>query len=128
MPLTRPAILLFGLNLLDALLTIIWVRSGVATESNQLMASLLDIGNAPFLIVKVAIGAVAAVVIMRWGSRPIARYGLAVALAVYIGLMGIHLFTGLSAFGYIATDLARGANDPVVGFFSATAVVLSRLF
>ncbi len=128
MPLTRPAILLFGLNLLDALLTIIWVRSGVATESNQLMASLLDIGNAPFLIVKVAIGAVAALVIMRWGSRPIARYGLAVALAVYIGLMGIHLFTGLSAFGYIATDLARGASDPVVGFFSATAVVLSRLF
>src|SRR5690606_1035461 len=128
MPLTRPAILLFGLNLLDALLTIIWVRSGVATESNQLMASLLDIGNAPFLIVKVAIGAVAALVIMRWGSRPIARYGLAVAVAVYVGLVGIHLFWGLSAFGYSATDLARAASGPVVGFFSATAVVLSRLF
>jgi len=128
MPLTRPAILLFGLNLLDALLTIIWVRSGVATESNQLMASLLDIGNAPFLIVKVAIGAVAAVVIMRWGSRPIARYGLAVALAVYIGLMGIHLFTGLSAFGYIANDLARGASEPVIGFFSAAVAYLPTLF
>lgn len=128
MPLTRPAILLFGLNLLDALLTIIWVRSGVATESNQLMASLLDIGNAPFLIVKVAIGAVAAIVIMRWGSRPIARYGLAVALAVYIGLMGIHLFTGLSAFGYIANDLARGASEPVVGIISASIASFSVLF
>ncbi|HMM78964.1 MAG TPA: DUF5658 family protein [Pyrinomonadaceae bacterium] len=128
MPLTRPAILLFGLNLLDALLTIIWVRSGVATESNQLMASLLDIGNAPFLIVKVAIGAVAAIVIMRWGAKPIARYGLAVALAIYIGLMGIHLFTGLAAFGYISDSLAKGVSDPVVGFLTASFSVFSSLF
>ncbi|MBX7062168.1 MAG: DUF5658 family protein [Pyrinomonadaceae bacterium] len=128
MPLTRPAILLFGLNLLDALLTIIWVRSGVATESNQLMASLLDIGNAPFLIVKVAIGAVAAIVIMRWGSRPIARYGLAVALAIYIGLMGIHLFTGLAAAGYISDSLAKGVSDPVVGFFTASLSAFQSIF
>src|SRR5262245_2526501 len=103
MPLTRPTILLFGLNLLDALLTIVWVRSGVATESNQLMAVLLDIGNFPFLAVKIAIGVVAAITLYRWGNRPLARYGLAFALAVYIGLMGIHLFTGLSAFGYLTT-------------------------
>jgi len=102
MHLAAPTILLFGLNLLDALLTIVWVRSGVATEGNQLMASLLDIGNGPFLGVKIAIGVVAAVVLMRWGSRPIARYGLAVALALYIGLMGIHLFTGLAAFGVVS--------------------------
>ncbi len=97
-----PTILLFGLNLLDALLTIVWVRSGVATESNQLMAALLDIGNAPFLAVKIAIGAVAAIVLMRWGNRPLARYCLAVALAVYIGLMAVHAFTGLAAFGYVS--------------------------
>ncbi len=40
MPLATPAILLFALNLLDALLTIVSVRSGVATEGNQQMASL----------------------------------------------------------------------------------------
>ncbi len=102
MHLAAPTLLLFGLNLLDALLTIVWVRSGVATEGNQLMASLLDIGNWPFLGVKIAIGAVAAVVLLRWGSRPLARYGLAVALAVYLGLMGIHLFTGLAAFGVVS--------------------------
>ena len=104
MHLFAPAILLFALNLLDALLTLIWVRSGVATESNQLMASLLDIGNAPFLGVKIAIGTIAAVVLIRWGNRPLARYGMVVALAVYIGLMGIHLFTGLSAFGYVSNN------------------------
>ena len=104
MPLTRPIILLFGLNLLDALLTIVWVRSGVATEGNQLMASLLEIGNLPFLSVKIAIGALAAFVLLRWGSRPLAKYGVAVALAVYGGLMGIHLFTGLSAMGYVSNN------------------------
>ncbi len=104
MQLIAPVILLFGLNLLDALLTIVWVRSGVATESNQLMASLLDIGNGPFLGVKIAIGAITAFVLFKWGNRPLARYGLAVSLAIYIGLMGIHLFTGLTAFGYVSNN------------------------
>jgi hypothetical protein len=102
MQLIAPVVLLFGLNLLDALLTIVWVRSGVATEGNQLMASLLDIGNGPFLGAKIAMGAVTAFVLFRWGNRRLARYGLAVALALYIGLMGIHLFTGLTAFGYVS--------------------------
>lgn len=110
-----PTILLFSLNLLDALLTIVWVRSGVATESNQLMATLLDIGNGPFLTVKIAIGAIAAIVLFKWGSRPVAKYGVAVALAVYIGLMGIHIFTGLSAFGYVSNTFI---NDMSVQFFA----------
>jgi hypothetical protein len=107
MQLIAPTFLLFALNVLDALLTIVWVRAGVATEGNQLMARLLDIGNWPFLGVKIAIGAVAAVVLYRWGNRRVARYGLVVALAVYLGLMGIHVFTGLSAFGYVSNTALR---------------------
>ncbi|MFN0141229.1 MAG: DUF5658 family protein [Pyrinomonadaceae bacterium] len=113
MQLMAPTFLLFALNLLDALLTIVWVRSGVATEGNQLMASLLDIGNGPFLGVKIAIGVVAAVVLIRSRHRPLAKYGLAVALAVYIGLMGVHLFTGLAAFGYVSnTQIQEFVNWP----------------
>ena len=111
MQLIASIILLFGLNLLDALLTIFWVRSGVATEGNQLMASLLDIGNGPFLVVKVAMGLVTAIVLFRWGSRPLARYGLAVALAIYIGLMGIHIFTGLAAFGYVSNATVQEVTN-----------------
>ena len=107
MQLFAPTFLLFALNLLDALLTIVWVRTGVATEGNQLMANLLEIGNGPFLGVKIVIGAAAAFVLFRWGNRPLARYGLAVALAVYVGLMGIHLFTGLAAFGYVSNSTIR---------------------
>jgi hypothetical protein len=93
--------------LLDAILTIVWVRSGVVTEGNQLMASLLDIGNGPFLGVKIAIGTIAGIVLVKWGNRPLARYGLAVVIAVYLGLMGIHFFTGLTAFGYVSNTAVR---------------------
>jgi hypothetical protein len=113
MQLLAPTFLLFALNLLDALLTIVWVRNGVATEGNQLMASLMDIGDGTFLTAKVAIGAVTAIVLFRWGNRPLARYGLAIALAVYIGLMVIHLFTGLSAVGYVSnTEVDKIVSIP----------------
>src|SRR5688500_18102459 len=121
MQLIAPVLLLFSLNLLDALLTIVWVRSGVATEGNQLMARLLDIGNGPFLGVKIAIGAVAGVVLYRWGNRRLARYGLAVALAVYISLMGIHLFTGLSAFGYVSNTAINDLAE-LTGHFLALII------
>ena len=102
MPLVAPTLLLFGLNLLDALLTIIWVRAGVATEGNQLMARLLERGDFVFLGAKIAIGTIAAVVLLRWGTGKIARYGVSLAIAVYISLMGVHLMTGLSALGFIS--------------------------
>ena len=114
MHLFRETFLLFSLNLLDALLTIVWVRNGVATEGNQLMARLLDNGDFAFLGAKIAIGTITALVILRWGDMKLARYGLTVALAVYISLMGIHVVTGLSAFGIISQrgmhELASLAN------------------
>src|SRR4051794_38990114 len=111
MHLINQIVLLFGLNLLDALLTIIWVRNGVATESNQLMAELLNVGNFPFLMVKVAIGAITALVFFRYSTSKIARYGLTVSLAVYLGLMAVHTFTGLSAFGYISDNFVSHLTD-----------------
>ena len=115
MEMFRPTILLFALNFIDAVLTIYWVRNGFASEGNHLMAFFLDLGNAPFLAVKVAVGAAAALVLWRWGYLRVAKYGLTLALAVYVGLMGIHFVTGLSAFGYISdtfiADFARWSRD-----------------
>lgn len=71
------------------------------------MATLLDIGDIPFLAVKVAIGAVTAIVLWRWRNFRLAKYGLAVALAVYISLMGIHFVTGLAAFGYVSNTFVN---------------------
>ena len=114
MHLFRETFLLFSLNLLDAILTIVWVRNGVATEGNELMARLLDSGDFTFLTAKIAIGTITALVLLRWGNRRLAKYGLTVALAVYISLMGIHLVTGLSAFGYIS----RTAMHDFYGIFA----------
>ena len=102
MHLFRETFLLFSLNLLDAILTIVWVRHGVATEDNHLMARLLESGDFTFLSAKIAMGTITALVLLRWGNRQIARYGIALALAVYVSLMGIHVVTGLSAFGVIS--------------------------
>lgn len=79
-----------------------WVRNGVATEGNNLMARLLDSGDFTFLAAKIAIGTVTALVLLRWGNRSLAKYGLTLALAAYISLMGIHVVTGLTAFGLIS--------------------------
>lgn len=96
------ALLLFSLNFLDAVLTLYWVRNGFASEGNQLMAGLLDIGDFPFLAVKISIGAVAAIVLWRWRNLRMAKYGLTLSLCIYLLLMGIHVFTGLSALGLLS--------------------------
>lgn len=104
MPLVYQAFLLFTLNLLDAVFTIYWVRNGIVTEGNQLMATLLDIGDLPFLAVKVAVGAVTTIVLWRWQTKRLAKYGMALALAVYVSIMCIHFLTGLSAMGIIPAN------------------------
>jgi hypothetical protein len=114
MQLFRETFLLFSLNLLDALLTLIWVRTGVTTEANHLMAQLLDVGDYAFLGVKLAVGTITAVVILKWGYVRIARPLVSVAIALYIGLMGVHIMTGLAAFGYVTAsalpDIAKWSS------------------
>lgn len=94
------SITLFLLNWLDAQLTLIWVRSDIATEANNLMAQLLDIGDAPFLLTKLAIGAFSAYVLYRCSHLTMARRGMKLALVVYGALMLVHAATGLSAMGW----------------------------
>lgn len=94
------SITLFLLNWVDAQLTLIWVRSDIATEANNLMAQLLDLGDAPFLLTKLAIGAFSAYVLYRCSHLTIARRGMKLALTVYGALMLVHAATGLSAMGW----------------------------
>jgi hypothetical protein len=120
MQLSRQAFFLFALNFFDALLTVYWVHNGFASEGNQLMAGLLEIGYAPFLMVKLAVGTVAAVVLWRWGNLRLAKYGLIFALGIYISIMGIHFLTGLSAFGFI--------SDALINDFNKLIAIVFRLF
>jgi hypothetical protein len=102
MQITRQAFFLFALNFFDAVLTVYWVHNGFASEGNQLMAGLLEIGYTPFLAVKLAVGGAASLVLWHWGNLRLAKFGLTLALTIYTALMGVHFVTGLSAFGYIS--------------------------
>jgi hypothetical protein len=95
------SLLLFAMNWLDAQLTLVWVRLNVATEGNGLMASLLQLGEFPFLAVKLLVGAFAALVLYRCAHFPIARRGMTFVLAVYGALMIVHAATGCVALGWL---------------------------
>ena len=118
MQLYRQAFFLFTLNFFDAVMTIYWVHYGFASEGNQLMAGLLEIGYMPFLTVKLLVGAVAAGVLWRWRNLPLAKYGLTFVLAIYISLMGVHFVTGLSAFGFISDALLNDFTHFSHAFFA----------
>lgn len=111
MPLSRQVFLLFSLNFLDAVFTLYWVRNGLATEGNHLMASLLDMGDFPFLAVKLAVGAIAAIVLWNWRHLKVAKTGLGFALFLYVALMGVHFFTGLSATGLLSDAFIKDVSE-----------------
>jgi hypothetical protein len=104
MQLATQPLLLFLLNLFDAVFTVFWVRNGFASEGNYLMSTLLEMGDMPFLGVKILVGAITAIVLWHWSSFKLARYGLAITITLYTALMMVHLVTGLSAYGYISAN------------------------
>jgi len=118
MQLSHQSLLLFALNFFDGVLTVFWVDNGFATEGNQLMAGLIEIGYTPFLAVKLTVGTVAAFVLWRWGNLRLARYGLILVLGIYISLMGVHFLTGLSAFGFISDSLMSEFSNWSNTFFA----------
>jgi len=102
-PLSK-SILLFALNWLDAQLTLLWVRLNVATEGNGMMARILDLGEGPFLIAKLVVGAFAAYILYRAAHLAMARRGMQLVLGIYCALMLVHAATGFSALGWRAPE------------------------
>ena len=101
MNLWRSVFLLFALNLIDALVTIVWLRNGV-TEANYLMAGVLSFGEVPFLAVKIGMGVFACGVLL-WGAEyRLARMGTRIALAAYSFAIASHILTGFAAGGYLS--------------------------
>ena len=92
--------LLFTLNWLDAQLTLLWIKLGVATEGNTRMARILEHGDLTFLAAKLAIGAFAAYILYRCAYLPLAKRGLNVVLGIYVILMLVHVATGCVAMGW----------------------------
>ena len=102
MNLSRYIVLLFVLNIIDALVTIMWVRNGLATEGNYLMATLLDLGDVPFLVIKLGMGAFMAAVLLYGSEYRLAKIGTGIALVAYAGVMASHILTGFAVYGYLS--------------------------
>jgi hypothetical protein len=102
MKLENAVLLLFGANTLDALLTIFWVKSGIANELNVVMASVLAAGVLPFLALKMLIGVFTGGVLLYGSNFRLAHSGAKIALAAYGLVMMTHFFTALAAFGFLA--------------------------
>ena len=115
------SVVLFVLNWLDAQLTLFWVHSRLATEGNGLMSELLKAGDAPFLLVKLAIGAFAAYTLYRFSHLPLARRGMELVLTVYAALMLVHAVTGMSALGW-------SRPEAMIGFVTNLPYALLTLF
>lgn len=77
------AILVLGCNALDAAFTLCAIDFGDATEANPLMAVLLCRGPLQFVLVKHALVSLGLVLLWRLRTRPLARHGARLALAVY---------------------------------------------
>lgn len=114
------SLLLFMMNWLDAQLTILWVRLNIAEEGNTVMARLLEMGEGPFLAVKLIMGAFAAYVLYRSAHLPMARRGMRVVLTVYGVLMLVHVITAVVALGWHAPAV-------VLAYFSGLPAALVGL-
>lgn len=115
-PLSK-SLLLFVLNLVDAQLTLVWIRLNVATEGNELMARVLNHSELSFFGLKLIVGAFAAYVLYRCAHLRLARRGLSLVLGLYLGLMFVHTATGCFALGWRGPVAILGYFGAIPGAF-----------
>ncbi len=86
---------LFALNAVDALMTLLAVRLGVATEANPIMAAALEVGEPMFLASKMIIVGLGCLVLWLARRRRIAQIGACVCVAAYSAIALVHVWTGV---------------------------------
>ena len=79
------------LNLVDAILTIIWVTSDLAEEANPIMDWFLGFGTVPFAVAKIAIVSLGSYVLWRTRRRPLAVIGVFIMFMAYYFILLYHL-------------------------------------
>jgi hypothetical protein len=79
------------LNLIDALLTLFWVRAGLAAEANTLMDELVNENAVLFVLVKVSLVGMGSWLLWRQRQSPIAVVAIFVAFMTYYAILLYHL-------------------------------------
>jgi hypothetical protein len=87
---TRTAVLLILMNVIDGILTIVWVCSDRAIEVNPLMSLALDIHPAIFMGIKIALVNLGAVLLVRYFDKMISIVSLYFSVIAYSFILFIH--------------------------------------
>jgi len=81
----------FLMNLADGMLTLYWLQTGRAVESNPLMAALIAIDPALFMVVKMALVVMGTALLWRFRFRASAVLGMFLVFFVYYAILIYHL-------------------------------------
>ena len=79
------------LNLLDAVLTLVWVNTGVAVEANALLSDSVETNAVAFMAVKLSLVSLGVLLLWRQRERKLAVAGLVIAFVAYNSLLLYHL-------------------------------------
>ena len=82
---------IFILNIVDAWLTLAWIKTGLAVEANPLMADLLEMGDVWFVSVKILAVALACGALCMLRKHTLAKRLSAVVCVVYMLIMISHI-------------------------------------
>ncbi len=99
------------LNLLDAVLTLIWIARGAATEANPLLAELAHQRPVLFVVVKTALVSLGSLLLWRLRKRPVAVVAVFACFLSYYLLLLYHLQAmELRLFDRVLDALGAGVN------------------
>ena len=79
------------LNLLDAILTLLWVRLGMAEEANTLMRDLVNDQALAFVLAKIGLVSLGSILLWRNRHRPLAVVAIFVSFLAYYFVFLYHL-------------------------------------
>jgi hypothetical protein len=82
---------LLVLNLIDAVLTLLWVRAGLAREANALMRDLVNQHAVAFVTVKLALVSIGSWFLWRHRNRAIAVVSIFVCFFAYYLILLYHV-------------------------------------
>ncbi len=80
-------IVLFILNIIDAITTIALIHLGLAIEINPLMSYFLELGYIPFLVVKMSAIFMSCYIFWKFKGEKLTTIGITMSLLVYFSLV-----------------------------------------
>ena len=92
--------LLFLFKLLDAFLTVLWIRAGIAMEANPIMAAAMTYGMSFFVLIKITMVVCAITILWYTRSHKLSRWS-SLLTAVLMGSLVVYHAVGIFSAVYL---------------------------